>query len=81
LYIYLIALVVLYSSYRLLSGKSESTSVWAALKDVKEGMGVLKNELSTVVSQKAEKLKNKLQKNQSSDENDSDKTSVDDNKQ
>ena len=81
LYIYLIALVVLYSSYRLLSGKSESTSVWAALKDVKEGMGVLKNELSTVVSQKAEKLKNKLQKNQLSDENDSDKTSVDDNKQ
>lgn len=87
LYIYMIAFVVLYSSYRLLSGQSESTSFWGALKDVKTGMGVLANELSTVVSQTAEKLKNKLQENQSSDEkenvnkHDSDKTLVDDNKQ
>ena len=65
LYTYIITLIVLSSSYRVLSGKSEGTSLWSALKDVKTGMGVLKSEMTTFFSQKLEKGKNNISENQS----------------
>lgn len=67
LYVYFIAVIVLYNTYRILCGQSQGTSLWAAIKDVKTGLGVLKEEISKSVSQKLGSSTENIQKSNKSE--------------